>query len=159
MHRCPRTVNTVGCKRTMCWQLLCVTQCGSSLAFKGRKRISPEKEESHKGCGFSCVPALKIRESFQKKRCCDQCPGRGTLCVICSCACWVMLSACSSHLGPNFACWSRVKQDGGAGWRERWGNAFLSNHKHFSVFSLWIRAALLLSPSQELLASLNVSAL
>lgn len=156
MHRCPRTVNTVGCKRTMCWQLLCVTQCGSSLAFKGRKRISPEKEESHKGCGFSCVPALKIRESFQKKRCCDQCPGRGTLCVICSCACWVPALLIWGPVLLVGQEWSRMEvQDGGRGW----GNAFLSNHKHFSVFSLWIRAALLLSPSQELLASLNVSAL
>lgn len=69
--------------------MLTVAVC-DNVAAAGRiagKRISLEKEESHKGRGFSCVPALKIRKSFQKKGCCDQCPGKGTLCVIWSCAC------------------------------------------------------------------------
>lgn len=80
-----------------------MTKCGSSLAFKlhkGRKRISSEKEESHKGHGFSCIPALNIRESLQKKRCCDQCPGKGgTACDLVMCLLCVMLCACSSPLG------------------------------------------------------------
>lgn len=99
-----------------------MTQRGSSLAFKlhkGRKRVSSEKEESPKGRGFSCIPALKIGESLQKKRCCDQCPGKGvSACDLVMCLLCVMLCACSSHLGPNFACWSIVKQDLDAGMEE-----------------------------------------
>lgn len=149
MYRCPRTVNTVGCKRTMCWQLLCVTQCGGSFAFelhRGRKRRSPEKEESHKGCGFCCVPALKIRESFQKKRCCDQCPGKGTLCVIWSCACWVWCCV------PALLIWGQtllVNSEPGCRYRDggrRLGNAVLSYHKHFSVFSLWDQSCTAVQP-------------
>lgn len=94
-----------------------MTQRGGSFAFrlhKGRKRISPEKEESHKGHGFNCIPALKIRETLQRKRCCDQCP----VCELVMCLLSVMLCACSSLLGPNFACWSIVKQDLDAGMEE-----------------------------------------
>lgn len=99
-----------------------MTQHGSSLEFKlykGRKRVSPEKEESHKGRGFSCVPPPMIRESLQKKRCFDQCPGEeGSVCDLVMCFLSVVLCACSSHLGPDFACWSIVKQDVGSGMEE-----------------------------------------
>lgn len=78
------------------------------------------------------------------------------MCDLVMCLLSMMLCACSSHLGPNFACGSIVKQDVDAGMKMVRKCFPLLTQALFSVSSLCgIRAALLSScPAQSVASGL-----